>query len=111
MKSVIPTYILIIGFTIMVMMGVSLVTVQAQIAAARDVHTSSLNQIQAASYDEETISHITDDIKNRYGWDLEVDRETIFKDRKAVRVTLRYSISVPFMNIPDKAASISAYGK
>lgn len=111
MKSIIPAYILIIGFTILVMTGISLVSVQAQITSARDIHTSCLNQIQASSYDEETIKTIKSDIEDRYGWNLDVKKETVFKDRKAMRITLNYTISVPFMNIPDKAARITAYGK
>lgn len=111
MKSIIPTYVLIIGFTILVMCGVSLITVQAEIACARDVHTSSLSQIQAAAYDSETIDKIKTEINERYGWELLVEEQTVFKDRKAMKITLNYNITVPFLNLPDKSASITAYGK
>lgn len=110
MKSIIPSYTLIIGYVILVMTGVSLISVQAQISTARDVHVSSLNQIQATHYDQGTINEISADIRENYGWTLKVDKQTVFKDRKAVRVTLNYKIIVQFLNVPDKAASISAYG-
>lgn len=111
MKSIIPTYVLIIGFTILVMSGVSLICVQAQISSARDAHTSSLSQIQAAAYDEETVRLIQEEIKNKYGWELVVEEQTVFKDRRAMRITLNYDITIPFLNMPDKTASITAYGK
>ena len=110
MKSVIPSYTLIIGYVVLIMMGVSLISVQAQISTARDVHISSLNQIQATHYDKQTINQISNDIQRKYGWTLEVSNQSVFKDRKAVRITLKYKIIVPFLNVPDKSASISAYG-
>ena len=52
-----------------------------------------------------------EETKNKYGWELVVEEQTVFKDRRAMRITLNYDITIPFLNMPDKTASITAYGK
>lgn len=112
MKSIVPTFILIIGFTIMVMLGGSMILAQTEISAAKELHTSCLVRMQASAYSEDVYNECASEVSEMgEGWSLDPPTEvTVFKDRKAEKITMNYKITVPFMGI-SRTASITGYGK
>ena len=112
MKSVVPTFVLVIGFTIMVMIGGSLILAQTEISAARQMHTNCLVRLQASAYNEDVYEQCVAEVAAvGEGWSLEpVEEVAVFEDRKARRITMNYRVTIPFFGI-DKPATITAYGK
>ena len=112
MKSVVPTFVLIIGFTLMVMIGGSLILTQAEISSARELHTNCLIKLQASAYNDEVYQQCANEVSQMGdGWSLEHPSEvTVFKDRKAEKITMHYKLYVPFLGI-NKESSITGYGK
>ena len=112
MKSIVPTYLLIIGFTLLMMVGSSLTLTQAEISAARDLHTSCLTRLQASAYNSNVLKQCQEEVASMgEGWSLDSPEEvTVFKDRKAEKITMNYRIAVPFIGV-TKDSKITGYGK
>lgn len=112
MKMAVPTYLLIIGFTILMLVGSSLILTQAELSAARDLHTNCLVRLQASAYSDEVFNQCQAEVQAMGdGWSLDEPKEvTVFEDRKAEKITLNYRIAIPFLGI-IKDAKITSYGK
>ena len=66
MKSVIPTYIMIIGLCLILLVSVDLIAFQLQVSAARNYHTEVVNRIQASNGSTSVYDDILDEIGGIY---------------------------------------------
>lgn len=65
MKTGFSVYILILGFTILMMTGGALIITQAQLSTARDMHTTIVTRLQASEYNEDTIKQCFEEVDKR----------------------------------------------
>lgn len=112
MKSVVSTFIIIIGFTMMTLIGGSLILAQTEISAAKEMHTNCLIRLQASAYNEDVFNECATEVAGiGEGWSLEQPKQvTVFKDRKAKKITMNYRLSIPYFGLV-KDCSITGYGK
>lgn len=112
MKSAVSTFVIIIGFTMMILIGSSLILTQTEISAAKEMHTNCLIRLQASAYNADVYEQCAEEVSNMgEGWELEEPEEvTIFNDRKVNKITMKYKVIVPILNI-TKNCKITGYGK
>ena len=110
MKSVIPTYILIIGFSILMLASSSLIAFQLQITGARNFHTNAISRIQSSYYSSAAITDLQGKASDR-GYKLEVQDISVYPDdRKDILVTLSYDAYMPLFGV-TKHGIIEGFAK
>lgn len=78
-------------------------TIEMQVLAARRVHASAIDQLQA-SYYSINIDDFNDKLAEKYpGWILTVDELKTHNTRKEYRVVLMYNITIPMFNLRQTA--------
>lgn len=110
MKSIIPTYLSIIGFCFMMLLGSSLIALQLQISGARTFHAACVNKLQSSYYSDVVMVSCEQEAEAR-GYDLEVESVAMYRGRESKLITLRYPVAIPFITAQTVTGTITAYGK
>lgn len=109
MKSIIPTYLIIIGFALVTLVASSLIAYQMQITAAQNYHTNCVNRIQASYFNEDVIEECIDAAPDEYS--ITVTPTTIYEDRKEYLVVLEYDAHLPFLNVDVSDVQIEGFAR
>lgn len=109
MKSIIPTYIIIIGFALITLVSSCLISFQLQVTTARNFHTNCVNRIQSSYYNTAVTNECIQKAADN-GYTLTVEDVSIYPDRKDVLVTLDYKAVMPFLGV-EKEGSIESFAK
>lgn len=110
MKSIIPTYLTIIGFCFIMLLGSSLIALQLQISGARTFHAACVNMLQSSYYSTAVETMCMREAEER-GYTLKITPVSIYKGRQSKLITLEYDVAVPFITTRTVGGSISGYGK
>lgn len=98
MKSIIPTVLIIVGITVLMLTATSVLTFQMQITGAKNFHSNCIDRIQAAYGSEDVINKCIEDASNN-GYVLKVNDQTVYSNRKIISVTLEYTAKMLLFNI------------
>lgn len=100
MKSMFDNFVSTIIFIIIVFGIVSFSTVEMQIMAARQIHSSAINQIQSSYYMVD-VDAINDKIHESYPstWYIESQVINSVNNRQDRLVTMHYEVSLPLFGI------------
>lgn len=110
MKSIIPTYLAIVGFCFMMLLGSSLIALQLQISGARTFHASCVNRLQSSYYATDVQQACEEEAEAR-GYELTLESVAVYKGRESKLITLRYPVAIPFITTKTVTGTISGYGK
>ena len=80
-----------------------------QINNAGEFHSQVIHLIETSYYSEDVIKSCIDKA-NEYGYSLLVEDETIYDERKDVKVVLTYKINIPLFNV-SKTDSYIGYAR
>lgn len=80
-----------------------------QINNAGEFHSQVIHLIESSYYSEDVIKSCIDKA-NEYGYSLSVEDETIYDERKDVKVVLTYKINIPLLNV-SKTDSYIGYAR
>lgn len=110
MKSIIPTYLAIVGFCFMMLLGSSLIALQLQISGARTFHASCVNRLQSSYYAESVRDACEQEAEAR-GYTLEIESVAVYKGRESKLITLQYPVAIPFVTSRTVTGTVAGYGK
>ena len=64
MKQIVETFVTIMLITVIVIVASQIIMVQVQISKAKELHATSIAQIEASNFNKETIAEIKEDLTN-----------------------------------------------
>lgn len=109
MKSIIPTVLIIVGITVLMLTATSVLTFQMQITGAKNFHSNCIDRIQASYGSEDEINKCIEDASNN-GYVLKVNDQTVYSNRKMISVTLEYTAKMLLFNI-EKTGVYQGYAR
>ncbi len=80
-----------------------------QIQNAGSFHSQVIHRIESSYYSQEVIEQCADKA-NEYGYSLSIEEESVYEERKDIKVTLTYKIKVPLLGI-DTLNSYVGYAR
>lgn len=110
MKSIIPTYLTIVGFCFMMLLGSSLIALQLQISGARTFHAACVNKLQSSYYAQSVRDACEQEAEAR-NYQLTVENVAVYRGRESQLITLKYWVIIPFITTRAVTGTISSYGK
>lgn len=110
MKSIIPTYLTMVGFCLMMLLGSSLIALQLQISGARTFHASCVNRLQS-SYYAQSVEDACEEEAEARGYNLKIESVAVYKGRESKLITLTYPVAIPFILNHRVKGTITGYGK
>lgn len=69
-----------------------------QINNAGSFHSQVIHRLESSYYSSEVIKECEESAKE-YGYSLKIEEETIYDDRKDIKVSLTYKIHIPLLRI------------
>lgn len=110
MKSIISTYVTIVGFCLTVLICSAMLMTQLQISGARTFHAYCLNSLQSSYYNDDVYKACQTEATAR-GYSLEMENVAVYKGRTSRLVTLDYDVVVPFVGVDKIHGTVTGYGK
>ena len=104
-KNFIESYVTAILLTLVVMIMVTLVSLESSIVAAREVHSECWNTVETSELNsEEDVvrleNQLNEAVKARHsGWNISIETLRTGNERDHYLVTLDYTITVPLLKI------------
>jgi hypothetical protein len=110
MKSIIPTYLTVIGFCFIMLLGSSLIALQLQISGARSFHAACVNRLQSSYYADAVETACEKEAEAR-GYNLKIESVAVYKGRESKLITIEYPVIIPFITSKAVTGTITGYGK